>query len=63
MAHKLIITSFAHNDEDEAYEWYEKQRTGFGDEILKNLKLLIKRLPTILNTTALLMKEKNSEIF
>jgi len=38
MAHKIVITPFANNDEYEAYEWYEKQRIGLGEELLKELQ-------------------------
>ena len=38
MAHKIVITPFAHKDEYEAYTWYEKQHTGLGDELLKELE-------------------------
>jgi hypothetical protein len=38
MAYKIVITPFAHNDEDEAYLWYEEQRTGLGEELLKELE-------------------------
>jgi toxin ParE1/3/4 len=38
MAHNIVITPFAHNDEYEAYAWYEEQRTGLGDELLKELE-------------------------
>ena len=38
MAHKIVITSFAYNDEYEAYTWYEEQRKGLGDELLKELE-------------------------
>ena len=34
MAHKIVITPFAHNDELEAYTWYEEQRIGLGEELL-----------------------------
>ncbi len=37
MAHKIVISSFAHEDEYEAYEWYEQQRTGLGEELLNEL--------------------------
>ncbi len=37
MAYKLIISPFAHEEEDEAYQWYEKQRPGLGDELLEEL--------------------------
>lgn len=37
MAYPVIISSYAHQDEDDAYTWYEKQRTGLGDELLTEL--------------------------
>ena len=39
MAYKVVITPFAHNDEDEAYSWYEEQRTGLGEELLQELEI------------------------
>lgn len=44
MAHKIVITPFAINDEYEAYEWYEKQRTGLGEELLKELGTAYKKI-------------------
>lgn len=44
MAHKLVITPFAHNDENEAYEWYESQRTGLGEKLLKELKTAYQKI-------------------
>ncbi len=38
MANKLVISSFAHEEEVEAYEWYELQRAGLGDEFLLELE-------------------------
>lgn len=38
MAHQIVITPFAHNDEIEAYTWYEEQRTGLGEELLNELE-------------------------
>jgi len=43
MAHKLVITPFAHNDEDKAYEWYEAQRTGLGED-LKELEIAYQKI-------------------
>ena len=39
MAHTIVITPFAHEDEYEAYTWYEKQRKGLGEELLKELEI------------------------
>ena len=61
MAHKLVITPFAHNDEDKAYEWYKAQRTGLGED-LKELEIAYQKISNNPNITVLL-KEKNSEIF
>ena len=44
MAHKIVITPFAHNDEYEAYTWYEEQRTGFGDALLKELETAYQKI-------------------
>jgi len=57
MAHKLVITPFAHNDEDKAYEWYEAQRTGLGED-LKELEIAYQKISNNPNITVLLMKEK-----
>jgi len=43
MAHKLVITPFAHNDEDKAYEWYKAQRTGLGED-LKELEIAYQKI-------------------
>ena len=44
MAHKIVITPFAYNDEYEAYEWYEKQRIGLGEELLKKLEIAYQKI-------------------
>jgi len=38
MAYKVVITPLAHLDEFEAYEWYELQRIGLGEELLTELE-------------------------
>ena len=38
MVHKIVLSPAAHLDEYEAYEWYEKQRAGLGEELLKELE-------------------------
>ena len=38
MAHKIVIAPLAHLDELEAYEWYENERTGLGEELLTELE-------------------------
>ena len=63
MAHKLVITPFAHTDEDEVYEWYGAQCTGLGEELLKELEITYQKIYNNPEHYALLMKEKNSEIF
>ena len=44
MAYKIVITPFAHNDEYEAYAWYENQRIGLGDELLTELKTAYQKI-------------------
>ncbi|CAN5119870.1 hypothetical protein BH11BAC6_BH11BAC6_01420 [soil metagenome] len=43
MAHKIVITPFAHNDESEAYNWYEEQLPGLREELLKELETAYKK--------------------
>ncbi|MEO7486160.1 MAG: type II toxin-antitoxin system RelE/ParE family toxin [Ferruginibacter sp.] len=38
MAHNIVVSPAAHLDEYEAYDWYENQRIGLGDELLKELE-------------------------
>ena len=44
MAHKIIITPFAHEDEYDAYSWYEKRRKGLGEELLKELEIAYEKM-------------------
>ena len=44
MAYKILIYPLAHSDEYEAYTWYEKQRLGLGDELLKELQIAYKKI-------------------
>lgn len=44
MACNIVISSFAHEEENEAYEWYELQRTGLGEELLIELETADKRI-------------------
>ncbi|HRH47754.1 MAG TPA: type II toxin-antitoxin system RelE/ParE family toxin [Panacibacter sp.] len=44
MAYKIVITPFAHNDEYEAYTWYEEQRIGLGEELLKELETAYQKI-------------------
>ena len=63
MAHKIVISPATHLDEYEAYEWYEKQCAGLGEELLKELETLpTTKLSNTLNTSASSTKEKNSGI-
>ena len=39
MAYKILVSQFAHLDTSEAYEWYELQRAGLGEEFLTELEL------------------------
>ena len=38
MAYNIIVFNQAHIDVYEAYEWYEQQRNGLGDEFLTQLE-------------------------
>jgi len=38
MAYKIVISPAAHFDEYEAYDWYEKQRSSLGEELLIELE-------------------------
>ncbi len=44
MAYKIVITPLANLDELEAYEWYEKELTGLGEELLKELETAYKKI-------------------
>ena len=44
MTYTIVITPYAHNDEYEAYTWYEEQRTGLGDELLKELEIAYRKI-------------------
>jgi hypothetical protein len=44
VAHKIIITPFAHEDEYDAYSWYEKRRKGLGEELLKELEIAYEKI-------------------
>ncbi|MFC4232675.1 type II toxin-antitoxin system RelE/ParE family toxin [Parasediminibacterium paludis] len=39
MVYNLVISSFAQQDTYDAFEWYELQRSGLGEELLKELEL------------------------
>ena len=34
----MVISPLAHLEEEEAYQWYEKQRTGLGEQLLEELE-------------------------
>jgi toxin ParE1/3/4 len=38
MVHKIVITSYAELDTFDAYEWYEQERSGLGEEFLFELE-------------------------
>ena len=44
MAHKVVITPFAYNDEYETYVWYEEQHVGLGDEFLNELEIAYRKI-------------------
>ena len=44
MAHKVVITPFAYNDEYEAYVCYEEQHVGLGDEFLNELEIAYRKI-------------------
>ena len=44
MTYKIVITPFAHNEEYEAYTWYEEQHMGLGDELLKELETAYQKI-------------------
>ena len=44
MAYKVVITPLAHLDEFEAYEWYELQRIGLGEELLTELETCYQKI-------------------
>ncbi len=44
MAYKIVISPYAHFEEYEAYDWYETQRKGLGEELLKELEIAYHRI-------------------
>jgi len=44
MVYKIVVSHFAYLDTSEAYEWYELQRAGLGDEFLTELELAYKKI-------------------
>ena len=38
MRHHIVLTPFAHKEEQKAYNWYEEQRVGLGNELLNELE-------------------------
>jgi toxin ParE1/3/4 len=38
MVHKIVITTYAELDTFDAYEWYEQERPGLGEEFLFELE-------------------------
>ncbi len=41
---KIIIEDLAQLDLHDAYEWYEKEKTGLGEEFLDSFEVLISRI-------------------
>ena len=44
MDYKIIISSFAIEDVQDAYSWYEKQKIGLGEELLHELNVAYNRI-------------------
>ena len=44
MAYKIIISPFAHDDEYDAYEWYEQAKKGLGEEFLAELEMAYEKI-------------------
>ena len=44
IAHKIIIALLAHLDEFEAFEWYEQQHIGLGEELLAALETVYNKI-------------------
>lgn len=44
MVHKIVITSYAELDTFEAYEWYEQEKLGLGEEFLLELEKTYNRI-------------------
>lgn len=44
MSAKLIFTSEADDDISHAYDWYEDQRTGLGEEFLEVVQVCVKEI-------------------
>jgi plasmid stabilization system protein ParE len=46
MFYNLVISSFAQQDVYDAYEWYELQHSGLGEELLKELEFAYGKIAT-----------------
>lgn len=44
MAYKIIISTLAHDDEYDAYEWYEKASKGLGEAFLNELETAYEKI-------------------
>jgi hypothetical protein len=44
VAYRIVISEAAFNDEYAAYEWYEKQQLGLGEELLAELEFAYKKI-------------------
>lgn len=44
MAARMHLTSAAEKDIDEAYAWYEKQRSGLGDDFLTRVEACLRQI-------------------
>ncbi|MES2645551.1 MAG: hypothetical protein V4717_01655 [Bacteroidota bacterium] len=59
MTYKIVISTLAHSDEYEAYELYEQQRSGLGDEFLFELVSAYHKLSLHPDIMDLSMKKKS----
>jgi hypothetical protein len=62
MVHKIVVTSFAEQDTFEAYEWYEQERSGLGDEFLLELENTYEKISNNPNYNTFI-DDKKSERF
>ena len=44
MAHQIILSPTAHDDEYDACKWYEKQLKGLGEEFLQELEIAYRKI-------------------
>jgi plasmid stabilization system protein ParE len=66
MKYNLLLQPGAEKDIEEAYIWYERQRLGLGDELLKELVAYYKKLkqnPLVFKWTAKGFRQANLSRF